>query len=239
MDTSDPIDKNPAKIHKINNSKNKNHTCGLIVLNGEIKDYSFYGKYFEKASLIISVDGAASHMLKFDVLPDVMIGDFDSITKKEYDYFSNQNIRIITFPAEKDKTDAELAIEYALDMGVNEFIILGAIGSRMDHTLSNIFLLNKITENGACGWIVNENNKLTLINSKKNTITLIKEGNEKVSLLPLSEEVEGITTNGLYYPLVNEKLIMGSSRGVSNEFTGSTAKIKIEKGLLLVLKSKD
>ena len=209
---------------------------GLIICNGEIRDFSFYKKYFNKADLVICADGAAYHMSRFGVVPHILIGDFDSITTDEYNHFLRQGVKIKKFPAEKDKTDTELAVEYALDAGCREITLIGAVGSRIDHTLSNVFLLKKIVESGACGWIVDEKNQLTLI--KKN-ITLVKEHNEKVSILPLSEKVEGITTKGLYYPLCNATLVHGSSRGISNEFTGVTAEITVKKGLLLVLKSSD
>lgn len=209
---------------------------GLIICKGEIRDYSFYKKYFDKANLIICVDGGAYHMLMFGINPHVLMGDFDSIAMDEYNHFLNLGVEIKRFPVEKDETDTELAVEYAIDAGCREITLIGAIGSRFDHTLSNIFLLKKMIEREVRGWIVNENNQITLI---KDHIILEKENDKKVSLIPLSEKVEGITTKGLYYPLDNETLEVGPTRGVSNEFTGATAEVTIKRGLLLVIKSKD
>jgi thiamine pyrophosphokinase len=210
---------------------------GLIVCNGEIKDYSFYKGYFNEAGLVICTDGAVRHMSRFGVTPHILIGDFDSISAGEYGYFLGLGVKIKEFPIEKDKTDTELAVEYALDAGCNEIILIGATGSRIDHTLSNIFLLERIVERGARGWIINENNKVTLI--KNSSIMLEKERDEYISLLSLSGHTRGISTRGLYYPLDNDTLIAGSSRGISNEFTGNTAKIIVKEGLLLVIKSRD
>lgn len=161
----------------------------LIVCNGEIKDYSFYKKYFKNSNLIICVDGAAYHLIKFGIRPHVLIGDFDSITGEEYDYFANLGVEIKKYPVEKDEIDTELAVEYAIDAGCSEITLIGAIGSRFDHTLANIFLLKKMVDKGVRGWIVNENNQITLI---KDHIILEKESSEKVSLIPFSEKVEAL-----------------------------------------------
>lgn len=213
---------------------------GLIVCNGEIKNYFFYRSYFEKAGLVICTDGALRHMSGFGITPHVLLGDFDSIgsiTSDEYSDFLNRGMKVKKFPVEKDKTDTELAVDYAFDAGCNEIILIGAIGSRIDHTLSNIYLLKKIVERGACGWIINEANKITLI--KNSSIILEKEHDEYVSLLPLFGQARGISTRGLYYPLDNDTLLVGSSRGISNEFTGKIAQITVKEGLLLVIISRD
>jgi thiamine pyrophosphokinase len=208
----------------------------LIVCNGEIKNYCFYKKYFDSSKLIICVDGAAYHLKKFGIRPHVLIGDFDSITCEQYNYFKNQGVEIKKFPIEKDEIDTELAVEYAIDAGCNEIILIGAIGSRFDHTLANIFLLKKMVDKGVRGWIINENNQITLI---KDNIILEKENNEKISLIPFSEKVEGVTTKRLYYPLDNATLETGPTRGISNEFTDDTAEVSIKRGLLLVIKARD
>jgi len=208
----------------------------VVVCNGEIKDYSFYEKYFKSSKLIICVDGAAYHLMKFGIRPHVLIGDFDSITGMEYNYFANLGVEIMKFPVEKDEIDTELAVEYAINAGCKEITLIGAIGSRFDHTLANVFLLKKMIDKGVRGWIINENNQITLI---KDHIILEKQNNEKISLIPFSEKVEGVTTKGLYYLLNNATLKAGPTRGVSNEFTGNTAEVTIKKGLLLVIKARD
>ncbi|NLC67554.1 MAG: thiamine diphosphokinase [Clostridiaceae bacterium] len=210
---------------------------GLIVCNGEIKDYSYYKSCFEKADLVICTDGAVRHMSRFGIIPHVLLGDFDSITPAEYGYFLEQGVKIKKFPVEKDKTDTELAVEYALEEECNEIILIGAMGTRIDHTLSNIFLLERIVERGARGWIIDEYNKVTLI--KNSSITLEKKHDEFVSLLPLHREAGGISTKGLYYPLDNDRLTASTSRGISNEFVENTAQITVKEGWLLIIKSRD
>jgi thiamine pyrophosphokinase len=208
----------------------------VIVCNGSISDYTYYHKYFIKAEFIISVDGGATHLRKLGITPDVLLGDFDSIIKEDYEYYKNIPVEIIQFPPEKDMTDTELAVEFAMNKGYNTFVFIGALGSRYDHSMANIFILKKLLDKGIKGVIVNETNEIILIRDK---IKINKEEGIKVTLLPLSETVEGVTTKGLYYPLLDAVLEMCSTWGVSNEFVADIAEISLRKGLLLVIKSRD
>ena len=210
--------------------------AAIIVCNGSIIDYSFYDEYFEQAEFIIGVDGGATHLKKFGIKPNVLLGDFDSIPKDDFEYFKNLAVEIIAFPKEKDMTDTELAAEFAVEKGYKEIIFLGALGSRVDHSLANIFILKSLLEKDIKGIIVNETNEITLI---KDRIEIKKSAGTKVTLLPLGERVEGVTTKGLYYPLDNAVLEVGSTCGVSNEFVSEIAEVSIKKGYLLVIKSRD
>lgn len=210
---------------------------GLIVCSGEIKDYSYYKDMAGRADLIICVDGGAHHMVKLGVKPHILIGDFDSIDEKDYNYYKELGTEILKFPVEKDETDTELAVLYAINSGCTEITLIGAIGSRVDHTLANISLLKRMLDAGVKGWIINENNSITLI--KDHILLSRKRNEEKVSLMPFTEKVEGITTKGLYYPLHNATMNAGITRGISNEFTGDTAEVTIKSGLLLVMITRD
>lgn len=208
----------------------------VIICNGKISDYSYYNKYFEKADFIICVDGGAAHARQFGVILDVLIGDFDSISQSDFYFYKDAGTEIIKFPAEKDMTDSELAIELAIERGADTIIILGGLGSRIDHLLSNIFILKKLSDAGVSGIIADEQNEVTIINDK---IQLQRENSFKVTLLPITEKVEGVTTKGLYYPLFDATIVMGSTWGVSNEFSSDIAEVTIRSGLLLVIKSRD
>ena len=211
-------------------------TTAIIVCNGTVDDYSYYHKYFTESNFVISVDGGAAHLRKFGIIPDVLLGDFDSIDQADFDFFKALSVEILKFPPQKNMTDTELAIELAISKGYKTLIFIGALGTRFDHSLSNIFILKSLLEKGILGIIANEKNEIILI---KDRIKITKEEDAKVTLLPMTETVEGVTTKGLFYPLFNEVLEMGSSRGVSNEFVSDIAEISISKGLLLVIKSKD
>ncbi|MCR4435889.1 MAG: thiamine diphosphokinase [Clostridiales bacterium] len=207
----------------------------VIVCNGDIEDYTYYKKYFEEAGLVICVDGGARHLRKLGIVPHVLLGDFDSISEADLSFFKNSVAEIIKFPVEKDKTDTELAVAYAVEKGCSSLFIIGGIGSRIDHSLANVFLLKKAVDMGVKGFIVNESNEITLI---KDRIELSRE-EAKVTLLPLFEKVEGVTTKGLYYPLTDATLEMGWTWGVSNEFDSELAEVTVKKGYLLVIKSRD
>lgn len=208
----------------------------IIVCNGWSITKELVDKYINKETFLICADGGANNLKKFGILPDLLIGDFDSISQEALDFYSKKNIEIMNFPPEKDYTDSELSVETAISKGFTDIIILGGIGSRMDHTIANVFLLKTIHEAGCHGTLIDNNNIIQLISSD---ITLERHDGYKVTLLPLTPEVEGITTKGLYYPLENYTLRQGSTRGVSNEFLDEEASVSIQSGLLLVMMSRD
>lgn len=209
---------------------------GVVVCSGSIIDYKYLGKYFTMADIVICADGGARHLRNFGVLPDILVGDLDSILQSDYQVYLAAGVEIIKYPAEKDMTDAQLAVELAVERGCDTVIILGALGSRLDHSISNVFLLKRLLDAGVKGIIADEHNEAALTDS---SMHIRKEDGVKLSLLPLSANVTGITTKGLYYPLENALLETGSTRGVSNEFTEDTASVSIDRGMLLVIKSRD
>lgn len=208
----------------------------VIVCNGSIYDYEHLKKYFTGAEFIICADGGALHIKRFGIRPDVILGDFDSICPEDLAYFKEQKVDIFKYPVQKDMTDTEIAVDLAIDKGYRSIIIIGGTGTRLDHSMANVFLLKKMLDRGIRGTVVNEHNEITITNSR---VTISREENFKVTLLPLTEKVEGVTTKGLFYKLDNAEIVMGSSFGVSNEFTEDIAVVTISEGLLLVIKSRD
>lgn len=214
----------------------------LIISSGIINDYSILKKYLDVSDTVICADGGIRHARLTNIIPDIVLGDFDSTCDEDFDYINNNTIKILKHPIEKDKSDTELAIDYAISLGVTDVILTGFSGSRLDHMTSNIFLLKYMHDNNIIGLLVDENNEIRLIDKH---ITLFKddvsnmEFSCKVSLLPLTPVVTGVTTKGLSYPLYNATLNMSSTYGISNEFTGDKASVVINEGLLLVFKSID
>lgn len=211
-------------------------STAVIICNGSIEDFKFYDKFIDKADLIICADGGAVHARKMGVKPHILLGDFDSIPEDVLSYFKASGVNIMQFPPEKDMTDTEIAVELALKKGYGNIIIIGGIGSRLDHSLSNVFMLRRILAAGSKGIIVNEHNEIAIF---KDRFELFREENVKITLLPLTERVEGVTTQGLYYPLNDATLEMGSTWGVSNEFAADRAEITIKNGLMLLIKARD
>lgn len=209
---------------------------GIIICGGSVRNYSFIKKYFDKQDLIICADGGAYHLKKLGIIPDILVGDFDSISEIELESLINAGVQIVKFPVEKDATDAQLAVKLAIDRGCDEVILLGATGTRLDHTMANVFLLKSLLEAGIKGIIADEHNEIEMVDKN---ISLNRDKDVKISLLPAGGKVTGVTTEGLYYPLSDATLEFGTTRGVSNEFISDTASLTLKEGLLLVIKARD
>ena len=209
---------------------------GIIVCGGKIENHKYMKKYFDEAQIVISADSGARHCRNFQVTPDLLVGDFDSVYGADYDDLAAAGVEIVQFPVEKDMTDSELAIEIALERGCSKVILLGALGTRLDHSMSNLFLLKKLLDKGIDGIIADEHNEVELIN---HSIILTREEGIFITLLPLAGSAKGVTTSGLYYPLEDATLEVGSSWGVSNRFSEDIAQVTVKEGYLLVIKARD
>lgn len=208
----------------------------IIISNGEIKNYSYYKKYFEGPVFIVCCDGGARHLRNLSVIPDVLLGDFDSISEEDLKYCKENSVETIKYPVKKDKTDTEIAVEYVISKKCDSCTIIGGFGNRADHTLANILLLIKMLKKGVLGTIIDEKNSINVIQDKTR---IEKIENHIISLIPITEEVRGITTKGLLYPLNNATIMPGDTRGISNEFSADMAEIDIKSGMLLIIISEE
>lgn len=202
----------------------------VIVSGGTVEDPSYYRGMFSEDDLIICADSGYRTAQRLSLVPDVVIGDFDSFPEREAILGTK-----LVLPAEKDHTDTHECVCYALAQDVWEIVVIGAIGSRMDHTIANIHLLGIAMESGVAMKIVNEHNEIFLI---RDTVKIPRREGWHFSLLPL-EKTEGITLEGFYYPLRDAVMEFGNPYGVSNEFTAEEATVSIKKGLLLAILSRD
>ncbi len=204
-----------------------------IICNGSISDFDYHRRLVKDCSLIICADGGALYAKKMNINPHVIIGDFDSCKREYADSFTGA--KVIGFPSEKDETDAHLAVEYALSQGEKHIILLGAIGTRLDHTLVNLGLLQTIKAAGGKGEIINEYNRVSMVEGSDR----VKGKGALVSLVPFGGDVRGLTLRGFKYPLEDFTLRMGSSRGVSNVLLEDTGYISVRDGTLLMIQSRD
>lgn len=177
--------------------------------------------------LIICADGGYDALAYTNIIPDVIIGDFDSVTVSV-----PKDIDVVTYPAEKDKTDLEICIDYAKDKGCDTVFMMGVLGGRPDHTLGAFYAMKYAFENGICPMVLTGDSRIYLVDGE---IELNRETFNYISLMPCTEKVSGVTATGLKYPLQDETLTQSSSRGISNEFYNNTAKISIKDGLLFVI----
>lgn len=211
----------------------------LIIANGKIENYLALQKYVDEAGYIICADGGTRHGRRFGIKPDIIVGDLDSTADADFKFFKEIGVEFEQHPVEKDKTDMEICIEKAMEKS-KEIVIIGATGGRTDHYLANILMLSNFSEMGIDILLADENNEIkVLTDNGKKQIEIFGNSSDFVSLIPISERVEGVTTSGLKYELDNKSLEFGSTYSVSNTFKEKSATIKMEKGRLLVIKSKD
>ncbi len=209
----------------------------VIISNGDFCDYEYIKKQIADDDFIICADGAAHHLKNMNISPNVWIGDFDSckMSENEFSEFA-KNAKVVRLNPVKDSTDTECACDYALEQGFESIVIFGALGSRLDHTISNVFLLFKLDKAGVDAKIVNEKNVIYLAKDEN----LIYSGDfENVSLIPVCKKIEGVTITGMYYNIENADISRGSSLGVSNKLISDAGKISIKKGKALIILSKD
>lgn len=186
---------------------------------------------------IIGADRGALFLVDHQLTPDLAIGDFDSVTADELERIQINSKQFTSCDAiDKDLTDTELAYDLAIERQPEEILILGATGTRFDHTLANIQMMTKGLQHQIKTIIRDNNNLITLTGS---SCTISESGYSYVSLLSLTPEVTGITLEGFMYPLDHATLKMGHSLAVSNKLIEPTGTVHIESGLLLIIQSKD
>ncbi len=200
----------------------------VIISAGDVSDYEYISAFIKKGDFIICADGGLRHAEKLGVTPDLTVGDFDS-------WHGSVCGEVKAFNPEKDYTDTHIAVTEALDRGFDDITLLGCAGTRLDHTISNVGLLEYIAHRGAFGRMVNEHNIITVITSEAE---FDGEKGEYISLIPIGE-VTGVTLTNLKYLLKDKTLRFEESLAVSNEFIGKKAKIEIKSGSLIVIKSRD
>lgn len=211
------------------------HQNIIIVSGGSSGNPAFLGEQIRKAgkSYLICCDRGARHLKRLAILPDAVIGDMDSIDQRDLRYYENQGVKIIRYASEKDYTDTELALDYALQWKPKKISIFCALGGRLDHTLANIYLLMKGFDKGIDTVLMDEYCEAFILNRQ---CSFVREAGKTVSLLALSPKVTGINLSGFYYPLENGNLKMGETLGISNWINKGRATITIDRGKLLVIK---
>ena len=207
-----------------------------IVVNGEINDYDFAKKVLEQCVYIVACDGGLKHCHNMGITPNYIVGDFDSVTEDMLNEY--KEIPKAQFPEDKDFTDMELALEHICDEveGVNQLVILGALGKRLDHQMANIFLLHMTIRAGLYAELIDESAKVLMIDK---SCELHKQDGDLVSLLPISPIVLDVVTKGLKYPLTNEDMLAGFARGMSNQIIDEIASVSFKEGKLLVIQTKE
>lgn len=186
---------------------------------------------------IIAVDGGLSYCGILNVEPDVIIGDFDSMSEGELQALDvlRQEIpdRIITLPCEKDDTDMLAALKHGLGLGYKDFRIYGGTGGRFDHTLANIQCLLYLKNNDASGYLVDGTGMMFVLQNE--AVHLNKNLEGVLSLFSLDKVAKGVTISNMKYPVENFDISNDFPVGISNEFVGKEAVISVEEGELVCM----
>ena len=181
----------------------------------------------EKSDYVIAADGGYAELVKRGAVPDLVVGDFDSLGSIP------EHPNVIKIPAEKDDTDILFAVRQGMVRGFCTFIINGGLGGRLDHTLANIQILAYLAGNGARGILLGYDMCATAVTNGSLRFTQCVSG--VISVFCVGDKARGVTLTGLKYPLDNAELAYGFPLGVSNEFTGISAEITVRDGTLIVI----
>ena len=205
----------------------------VIVANGILESSTRLSELWRSADLRIAADGgAANARAHLALAPHVLIGDMDSIDESTRAWCASARVETIQHPRAKNETDLELALDLACQRGATAITLLAVLGGRFDQTLANVLLLAKPAARHISSRIAATNMDAWIAWGHAD---IQGHAGETVSLIPITEQVDGIVTQGLKYPLSAETLYLGKARGVSNELVGERAEISFERGLLLVV----
>jgi thiamine pyrophosphokinase len=185
--------------------------------------------------VVVAADGGARGAAQLGLAVDELVGDLDSIAADRLAALRADGVRIEVWPRDKDASDTELAVRTALRHRPGRMVILGASGGpRPDHALANVGLLGLDELAGIDVVLLDGVSRIRLVRGPAD-VTLAGRAGDLVSLLPTGGDVGGVRTDGLAYPLVDERLPAGSTRGLSNVRTTTTAHIRVASGRLLVI----
>lgn len=219
----------------------------LILADGAVPDRSQldldWPGWDTEVGLVIAADGGARHAEPLGVTLDLWVGDGDSTGEDGLAALEAAGVPIERAQPDKDESDTELALLAAISRGATGIVVIGALGgARIDHALANIDLLAHPDLDGRAVTILGAGARIGLIQAPGPAGDAVERRlagrrGDVVSLLPMGPGVEGVTTDGLAYPLTDEPLPIGRTRGLSNVRVADEARVTVRRGLLLVVES--
>lgn len=205
----------------------------IVFANGEMEKKSDAGELAVSADLIIAADGGANHCSRLGIIPDILIGDLDSIEQNLLESYTKNKVAIHRHPTRKNNTDLELALEHVLRCNATSLHIFGALGGRWDMSLANIFMLTDTRFEKIKITLSSHDCFMQILYPGKNMVQ--GETGQRISLLPVKEDVLDVCLEGFEYPLSRYNIYFGSSIGVSNILTKNYGSIKHRAGVLLCI----
>ncbi|WP_455796647.1 thiamine diphosphokinase [Clostridium butyricum] len=208
----------------------------IIVTGGNKPSKKLLNSYIKSGDLIIGADKGSEYLYDYEIMTNIILGDFDSISEEKLKKIEEKQVEIIKFPPEKDYTDTEIAIMEAMKRGADTIYLFGGLGTRADHSLGNIGLLLTTKNKGARLLIVDDHNKMYL--ADKN-MSLNGSQGEIISFHALSDVVKGFEIRGAKYNLNSYDMHLLDPRAVCNEFIDTPINIKYASGELLIIHAID
>lgn len=201
--------------------------------NGTYEDTQFYSAYLKRyqPDMLLCADGGMKTMLRLGIVPDVLLGDFDSIDAKDLECMKSKT-KVIAYEKRKDYTDVQLCMKYAIEQNCTEMVLFGVLGTRADHSLVNIYLLKYALDNGVRAKIVNEYNEIFVMQGR---VLLEDVEGKTLSVLPYSDVISGITFSGMGYPLTDAQMQKENPYGVSNYACANQVEIEVKEGTALIV----
>ena len=200
----------------------------VIVGGADINNYDYIRKQLSVDDFVVYCDSGLKHLEALRISPSLIVGDFDSHENPHLD------VETIVLPCEKDDTDTVFAVKEAIKRGFGDFILIGVIGARFDHSLGNVSILLYLDSLGIKGKIIDDYSEMELVSSEP---AYIDDSYSFFSLLNVSGTAGGITIENAKYPLNNAEITCEYQYGISNEvLSGQTAKVTVSNGKLLLVK---
>ena len=200
----------------------------VIIGGAGIENYEKIKSYLKADDFNIFCDSGLKHREKLDLKPDLIVGDFDSYENPK------EETETIVLPCEKDDTDTAFAVKEALNRGYEDFLIIGVVGERLDHTLGNVYILSMLDALNKTAIIIDNYSEMEIVSNKPKYIEDIYS---YFSLLNISGTAKGITIKNAKYPLSNEEITCEYQYGISNEvIKGKVAEVTVEDGSALLIK---
>lgn len=202
----------------------------VIVGGAEINNYDFIREKLYADDFVVFCDSGLKHLENLQVKPSLIVGDFDSHENPHLD------VETIVLPCEKDDTDTVYAVKEALSRGFDNFLLIGVIGARLDHTLGNVSILLFLDSLGKKGYIIDDYSEMEIVSNEPVSIS---DQYSFFSLLNISGCAKGITISGAKYPLVDGEITCEYQYGVSNEvLPEDIASVRVKEGRLLLIKDR-
>ena len=203
----------------------------VIIGGASIGDYGTVSAKLRQDDYMIYCDCGLRHMDGLGAEPDLIVGDFDSYSNPEFD------TETIVLPCEKDDTDTVFAVKEALRRGFEDFLLIGVVGERLDHTLGNVSILLMLDSEGKKGTIIDDYSEMEIVSDRCGMTCIIDDSYVYFSLINISGTARGVTIRGAKYPLENAEITCEYQYGVSNEvLPGCTAEVSVGEGRLLLVK---